>query len=397
MRVLNSFLNNISRRQKVKSVVLLALTLVCSGCLLFNVKGQRVKSLSGNSTTPVTPDTLKIADPTIFYANGSYFLIGTSGDKTVTEGFKLYHSTDLINWHRVEKGANTDYLALDSSHSFGNKGFWAPQLLRLDTQGRDEQKSSAQMPAFLLAYTANEQIAVAHSSAISGPFIQKDGNDGFLPLFNDGFKHIDPFIFTDPVSKKTFIYYVKLDHGNNIYVSELKLNLKNSFAGQANAPFSVVLNTEKPCIKATEAWENTAHAEWPVTEGPTVIYHKGFYYLFYSANDFRNPDYAVGYATASSPTGPWVKASSGPVISKKNTGLPGSGHGDIFQDRSGAYYYVFHAHSSSAKVSPRKTYLIPFKFMDKAVSTKSSSSDSLTQPARVQMDYQHVRPLLLAH
>ncbi|WP_149273550.1 hypothetical protein [Pareuzebyella sediminis] len=36
---------------------------------------------------------------------------------------------------------------------------------------------------------------------------------------------------------------------------------------------------------------------WPVTEGPTVLKHKGLYYLIYSANDFRNPDYPFGFVT----------------------------------------------------------------------------------------------------
>jgi len=317
----------------------------------------------------VKPDTLSVADPTIFSYRGAdatqYYLYGTAGDKTVSAGFKGFKSSDLIHWQRIVKNSDPSYLVLDSGHSYGNKGFWAPQILSL---GGDRP--------LLMAYTANEQIAIASSAnGPQGPFIQNEK----MPLFNDGFKHIDPFIYRDSASGKTFIYYVKLDKGNKIYVSELKTT-----PGGSGQPFKVVPGTEKKCIEATVQWENTASAPWPVTEGPTVLFHQGYYYLFYSANDFRNPDYAVGYATSKSPTGPWVKSKESPVISRKNTRLKGSGHGDVLQDAHGKYYYVFHAHHTSQQVSPRMTFLIPFQF-------KTSKQG----PDKIKMDYHQVKPMLL--
>jgi len=340
----------------------------------------------GRAPEKRTPgDTLTIADPTIFPYQGKYYLMGTSGDHSVTRGFKAFESEDLIHWHRITVPGYPDYLVLDSARSFGNKGFWAPQLLLPPC--KNDTRSSPE--AILLAYTANEQIAIARSTnGVKGPFtqkVQKNGTSqnrntagGFTPLFNDGFKHIDPFIFTDPVTHKSFIYYVKLDKGNNIYVSELN--------EEKDGNLSVQEGTEIPCIHATEHWENTAGAGWPVTEGPTVLYHKGYYYLFYSANDFRSADYAVGYATARSPAGPWTKSPGGPVISGRQTGLKGTGHGDVFMDKKGAYYYVFHAHNSAHKVAPRKTYLIRFSF-------EPDSQEG--QPGKIRMDYRSVRPLLV--
>ena len=38
------------------------------------------------------------------------------------------------------------------------------------------------------------------------------------------------------------------------------------------------------------------------------------YYLIYSANHYESKDYAVGYATASSPKGPWTKYSGNPIL-----------------------------------------------------------------------------------
>jgi beta-xylosidase len=84
--------------------------------------------------------------------------------------------------------------------------------------------------------------------------------------------------------------------------------------------------------------------------------------MFYSANDFRNPDYAVGYATAKSPAGPWIKYSGNPVISRQLLGINGTGHGDILKDEKNKWWYVFHTHYSDTVVGPRKTAIVPFGF-----------------------------------
>lgn len=59
------------------------------------------------------------------------------------------------------------------------------------------------------------------------------------------------------------------------------------------------------------------------------------YYLIYSANHYESKDYAVGYATASSPKGPWTKYSGNPILRRdkeaaKSVGLVGTGHGAPF-------------------------------------------------------------------
>ena len=64
-------------------------------------------------------------------------------------------------------------------------------------------------------------------------------------------------------------------------------------------------------------------------EGPTVVKLDDLYYLFYSANHFKNIDYAVGYATSTSPYGPWKKHANNPIIHRSIVHENGSGHGDI--------------------------------------------------------------------
>lgn len=267
-----------------------------------------------------------LADPTIFADKGKYYLYGTGSN----QGFPVYVSDNLESWTSV-KGA-TDNLALKRGDAFGTGGFWAPQIIAC--KGR-----------YYMAYTADEHIAIAKAASPAGPFKQ----DTLLALSGTG-KQIDPFIFFDD-NGKVYLYHVKLQNGNRIFVVEMKQDLSDIIPG-----------TEKECISGTAAWENTAGTDWPVTEGPTVLKYKNIYYLIYSANDFRNKDYAVGYATASSPLGPWKKYEGNPIISRHTIGYNGSGHGDVFTDKKKQLYYVLHTHHDQEKVSPRATGMLKLAF-----------------------------------
>jgi beta-xylosidase len=269
-----------------------------------------------------------LADPAVFAEGGTHYLYGTVEGASGT-GFLTYTSKNLKDWKRSE--AANGY-ALRKGEAFGTSGFWAPQVFR-------------QGAKYYMAYVANEAIAIAQSNNPSGPFTQIKKDPLVAPV-----KQIDPFVFIDDDGKK-YLYHVRLTGGNKIFVAALE----DDFS-------AIKPETLRECITATDAWESTAKTDWPVTEGPSVLKHKDVYYLFYTANDFRNPDYAVGYATSNNPLGPWKKYKGNPIIHKNLIGWNGTGHGDFF--KSGKFlYYVFHTHYSSSKVGPRRTALIKVKFV----------------------------------
>lgn len=304
-------------------------------------------TLKGQTPNEQDRKSIFLADPTIFYHDGTYYLYGTGGHDS-NKGFMVYTSTDLKQWEGP-KGVNDGY-ALSKEDVYGDKGFWAPQVFRHDGK-------------FYMAYTANEHIAIATSDSPLGPFVQHEKKS-----ITAGVKNIDPYVFFDE-DGKIYLYHVRLQEGNRIFVAEMTDDLSD-----------IKPNTLKECISAVnspQAWEDTQHAAWTVTEGPTVLKHpaastvdtvrragepQGLYYLFYSANDFRNPDYAVGYATADNPMGPWKKYAGNPILSAKITGERGSGHGDFFTDEDGDLQYVFHTHFGKDKVSPRRTAIIKGTF-----------------------------------
>ncbi|WP_419801907.1 glycoside hydrolase family 43 protein [Mucilaginibacter sp.] len=290
--------------------------------------------------TKMATDTIYLADPTIFLDKGIYYLYGTGSN----QGFPVYQSSDLKNW--TEPSGKTNGLALFKGDAYGNGGFWAPQVFK---NGR----------TYYMVYTADEHIAIAESDSPLGPFKQKE-----IKVLSGVGKQIDPFVFRDE-DGKSYLYYVRLSEGNRIFVARMKDDFSD-----------ILPETAKECITATQDWENTAKSPWPVTEGPTVFKKGNLYYLFYSANDFRNPDYAVGYATARSPFGPWKKSDQNPIISKNLLKINGTGHGDFFKDKKGNMEYVFHTHHSNVQVSPRATGLIRVKFVKNALGSYDVVADA---------------------
>lgn len=280
-----------------------------------------------------------LADPTIFLSKGTYYLYGTTGDPKMGKdrGFLVYTSNDLKNWegpNGVDSG-----LALKKGDAFGDTGFWAPQVFEYgDT--------------FYMAYTANENIAMATADSPLGPFTNETKENLKAPV-----RQIDPFVFFDDDGKK-YLYHVRLTEGNRIFVAELEDDL-----------MAIKPETLTECISAELSWENTENVEWPVAEGPTVLKHKGLYYMIYSANDFRNPDYAVGFATSKSPLGPWKKSDKGPIIHSDILGINGTGHGDVLFDKKGDMQYVMHTHLNDSKVQPRRTAILKMDFEKDGKST----------------------------
>lgn len=288
--------------------------------------GQKYTSHCRYQFSVSKEEQIAFADPTIVRQGANYYLTGTTN--TIPQGFSMLVSKDLKNW------TSTGPLLTEGPQVYGDKGFWAPQLY---LNGKTLQ----------LAYTANEQVAVAESSSLTGPFTQKQ-----VKPVDASEKNIDPFIFTDD-DGKTYLYHVRFNNGNYLWVAAYDKNT-----------MSIDPSTLKQCLGNTEAWENTPdYPAAPIMEGPTVIKHKGKYYLFYSANHFMSRDYAVGYAVADSPMGPWHKPANNRIIHRSIVGENGSGHGDVFADKKGNLFYVYHVHNSNHAVSPRLTRIVPLHFI----------------------------------
>ena len=85
------------------------------------------------------------------------------------------------------------------------------------------------------------------------------------------------------------------------------------------------------------------------TEGPYTMKKGDTYYMMYSANYYKGKNYAVGYATAKSPLGPFVKSNDNPVLQKnvEQGGIvTGTGHNSVTWSKDGKQMYcVYHGYT----------------------------------------------------
>ena len=88
-----------------------------------------------------------------------------------------------------------------------------------------------------------------------------------------------------------------------------------------------------------EGWE--INDQLGVVEGAWMLKRDGVYYLMYSGNKYQTEDYAVGYATSTSPTGPFERYLGNPIMSKAD-GVIGPGHHSVVEAPDGTLAIVYH-------------------------------------------------------
>lgn len=263
-----------------------------------------------------------LGDPFIMLHNNTYYAYGTNADN----GIEVYTSDDLTSWKKASQ------LALKSEDSWGGRWFWAPEIYYIKETNK-----------FNMYYSANEHICFATSDSPLGPFKQ----DIKEPLISDE-KCIDNTLFIDD-DGKAYTYFDRFNDGLNIWVAELESDLK-----------TIKTSTLTKCINVSQAWEEV----WPrVNEGAFITKHKGIYYLTYSGNSYESQFYGIGYATATSPYGPWTKYNANPILQKPKD-LVGVGHSAMFKDKTGNLKIVFHAHHSKESIHPRAMYIADVSFTD---------------------------------
>lgn len=234
------------------------------------------------------------ADPEVLYSNktGKYYIYPTTDGITDwgSRSFKAFSSDDLVHW-------NEENVILDLKDvAWAKKNAWAPSIIE------KQQKDGTYK--FYYYYTAEKQIGVAVSDSPTGPFVDsgKPLIHKTLPLGMKRGQNIDPDIFTDPVSGKTYLYW------GNYYMAVCELN--EDMVSVKPGSTRILIDNDKYYSEATY-----------------VFYRKGWYYFLWSKNDTRSVDYEVRYVRTKSPTGPIDASKSKVILSKRpEKGIYATGH-----------------------------------------------------------------------
>ncbi|PQV65358.1 Concanavalin A-like lectin/glucanases superfamily protein [Abditibacterium utsteinense] len=251
------------------------------------------------------------ADPHAVAVGKTYYLYPTGrnigADNWV---FTAFSSPDLKNWTRSAPILN--FKDIPWIYADGNPRHlpWAPALAMKNGK-------------FYFYYAVGDQnttpsrIGVGVADTPTGPF-----KDSGAPLVTggNGFEAIDPMVFTDPKTKKSYLYA----------------------GGSSGAKLRVWQLSDDMMRTVREVPVNTPPK---FTEGAFMHYANGLYYLSYSHGGWHSPSYSVHYATSTSPLGPWTY--HGPILVSDET-RKGPGHHSFMQDPASKRWFIAYHRWQSA-------------------------------------------------
>lgn len=277
--------------------------------------------------TPDLPDPSVIRDP----ATGTWYAYGTTdywtSDSSSLHIMPILKSGDLTHWTFVRNvfsppGAAPAPGSPAQPAWTGNPYLWAPEVHRIG--GR-----------YVMYYTASGTaaggyaIGVATAPSPAGPW--KDSGGPLVGPENDpqgdSYNIIDPHEIRTPGGQR-YLYFGSFNYGVHV----------------------VRLTSDGLAVRAgSKPAEVTAPG---FTEGPDVVYHGGYYYLFASSGNCcvgPSSGYEEVVGRSRSPLGPFTdklgvpmtKGGTSVILADNGNGFTGPGGGTLFRDGS-QWWMVLH-------------------------------------------------------
>lgn len=247
------------------------------------------------------------ADPEGIIYGDTYWIFPTWSQPYEEQTFfDCFSSKDLVNWTRHRSIIDTTEV------KWARKAMWAPAVISKDNK-------------YYLFFSANDVhqgemggIGVAVADSPEGPYKDLLGK----PLINgiiNGAQPIDQFVFRDD-DGTYYMYYGGWGHCNMV-----KLN--DTFTGIESFDDGTYFKEVTP-----EKY----------VEGPFMFKRDGKYYFMWSEGGWTGPDYAVAYAIADSPFGPFHREAK--ILQSDPAIGTGAGHHSVLHPDGENYYIVYHRH-----------------------------------------------------
>jgi hypothetical protein len=283
------------------------------------------------------------ADPTVLDVGGArnqYFAFST-GDR-----FPIARSADLVHWTHVGLAFVRRPLWTDQS---GEWNPWAPNVIETDQSCPAEEAGPCYVMFFVSVNRTLEPdtncIGVAVSTEPDGPFLDlgmlsdesgsRDMSDRPIGCGDDnGYSNIDPAPFVDQ-DGSAYLYlstgHLCTNPGRNVVCPfDRRLSV---------IPLSDDLLTATGPRQPVLGWTPSTW-EQQIVENPWMRRRGDTYELFFSGGNYRRT-YGMGYATASSPTGPFSKAPVNPILTDSAEVLSAGG-GSLVTGPRGGEWVAYH-------------------------------------------------------
>lgn len=249
------------------------------------------------------------ADPDTEIYDGLYWVYPTSSynyeEQTYLDAFS---SPDLINWTKHPNILTT------SNVSWATKAVWAPAPISRNGKyyiyfgANDIQEDDT---------TTIGGIGVAVSDSPDGPYVDAIGSP-LIGEYHNGAQPIDQDVFIDD-DGQAYIYYGGHSHANVALLNEDMISIGTFPDG---TQFKEITPTN-------------------YVEGAQMFKRNGTYYMMWSEGGWTGPDYAVSYAMANSPLGPFERKAK--ILQQDLAVATGSGHNGVINvPDTDIWYIVYH-------------------------------------------------------
>jgi len=252
-------------------------------------------------------------DPSIVRLGQNYIATATSSEWAPI--FPILYSRDLVNWDVVGSVFTIRPL-------WAVANFWAPEI-------------SIRGDLCCVYYVARKKggplsVALATSHNPFGPY------EDHGPLVSQEDGSIDPMAVRDDSGQ---YYLIWKEDGNS------RRRPTPIWAQKLSADGTGLVGEMKELIRNDAPWEGG------VVEGPFILKHNGFFYLFYSGNGCCGSkcSYAMGVARSKSLLGPYEKNPMNPILAENNA-WKCPGHGSIVTDPRGRTFLLYHSYQAEGSI-----------------------------------------------
>lgn len=259
-----------------------------------------------------------LPNPFVLVVDGEYLMFTTEAMDAVgaVQNLPVLRSPDLRRWEFVHDGLpDGEVGAWAAAHAT-----WAPDVAKVDG-------------GWALYYTARhggieretQCIGVATAERAVGPYTPAP--DPIVCQLDRG-GSIDPRTFRD--SDGQLWLHWKSDDNSDVDGT----STSTIYGQRVSADGTTLVGEASRILEVTQPWEGR------IVEAPQMIEADGRLWLFYSANWFNQPAYAIGVAACDTPAGPCTKPYDRPWLASNAQGA-GPGEASLFQDLQGRWRMVY--------------------------------------------------------
>ncbi|RMJ05000.1 hypothetical protein CDV36_014333 [Fusarium kuroshium] len=278
-------------------------------------------------------------DPHVIRVDDAYYVAVSSF--LTFPGIPIYKSEDLVNWELISHAIDDPRKVPITGTRTGN-GIWAPSLSYIN--GRFYVTSMAMTGSDPDYRTWPRMFWVS----------SKDLKTWSDVVWGEPYG-IDPHLFQDPISKKTYLTIMGLNNGfDRLWgISQCQVDLES---GACVGPYRSIWNGTLPVTNKTRP------------EGPKLFYRDKYYYLLI-AEGGTGATHRASIARSKSPEGPWDSSPTNPLIfngADTNLVVGNTGHATFADTPDGKWFATFLARRYVDKwsVLGRETFFAPVSWKD---------------------------------